>query len=153
MSRSDADRVADILDAAEQPAEIAREGRSEFDENWKTRLAAERLIEIIGEAAGAISPELARAHPELPLREAKGMRVCAPAGGCRRCARGTTGGAAVARRARALAPAAGQRRETAQTRQRPEWRAARGRPGRPASAAPPPDATGLPSGPDVSGAP
>ena len=74
MSRSDAERVADILDAAEQLAEIASEGRCEFDENWKARLAAERLIEIIGEAAGAISPELAEAHPGLPLREAKGMR-------------------------------------------------------------------------------
>ena len=33
MSRSDDERVADILDVAEHLAEIASEGRSEFDEN------------------------------------------------------------------------------------------------------------------------
>ena len=74
MTRSDADRIADILDAAEHLAEIVSEGRSEFDENWKTRLAAVKLIEVIGEAAGAFTPELEEAHPDLPLQEAKDMR-------------------------------------------------------------------------------
>ena len=74
MTRSDADRVADILDAAEKLAEIVSEGRSEFDRNWKTHLAAVKLIEVIGEAAGSLTPELEEAHPGLPLAEAKSMR-------------------------------------------------------------------------------
>ena len=74
MTRSDADRVADILDAAEKLAEIVSEGRSEFDGNWKTRLAAVKLLEVIGEAAASLTPELDEAHPGLPLAEAKSMR-------------------------------------------------------------------------------
>ena len=74
MSRSDAERISDILDAAAKLQEIVSKGRVTFDSNWETRLAAERLIEIVGEAAGAVSPAITQAHPEVPFADAKAMR-------------------------------------------------------------------------------
>jgi uncharacterized protein with HEPN domain len=40
--------------------------RYEADENW--RLAIERRIEIIGEAAARVSKQIRAAHPEIPWR-------------------------------------------------------------------------------------
>lgn len=47
MSRRD-ERVADILDAADEIAEITAQGRDAWDNDRIRRLAAERLLEIIG---------------------------------------------------------------------------------------------------------
>ena len=74
MSRSDAERISDILSACEELGEIVSMGRSEFDSNSVVRRAAERLIGIIGEAAGAVSAEVAQAYPGLPFAKAKSMR-------------------------------------------------------------------------------
>ena len=38
------------------------------------RRAAERLIDIIGEAAGAVSTEVAQTYPDRPLARTKSMR-------------------------------------------------------------------------------
>ncbi|MCK9307874.1 MAG: DUF86 domain-containing protein [Methanoculleus sp.] len=38
------------------------------------RAGIERMLTIIGEAAKMVSPELVREHPEIPWREAAGMR-------------------------------------------------------------------------------
>jgi uncharacterized protein with HEPN domain len=40
----------------------------------KTQLAVERLMEIIGEAAGKVSPEFRNLHLELPWRQIIGQR-------------------------------------------------------------------------------
>ncbi len=53
MSRSDDDRVQDILDAAAQAARIVADGEEAFREDDIRQLAMERLLEIIGEAARA----------------------------------------------------------------------------------------------------
>ncbi len=74
MSRSDAERVADILAACAELDEIVAAGRAKFDRESVRRRAAERLIEIIGEAAGALSAEWVSAHPDLPIGKAKAMR-------------------------------------------------------------------------------
>ena len=74
MSRPDAERISDILSACEELAAIVSEGRAAFDRNSVLRRAAERLLEVIGEAAGAVSPDLAEAHPSLPFAKAKAMR-------------------------------------------------------------------------------
>ncbi|WP_428117061.1 HepT-like ribonuclease domain-containing protein [Candidatus Poriferisodalis sp.] len=50
MTRSDAERVHDILDACNKLVEIAALGRAEFDRSWILQSAAERQLEIIGEA-------------------------------------------------------------------------------------------------------
>lgn len=53
MSRSDDERVADIFEATEQLAQLVGRGRPAFDTDIVVRLAVERLLEIIGEAANA----------------------------------------------------------------------------------------------------
>ena len=52
MSRTDEQFLGDILEASEDVALIVADGRAKFDEYRITRRAAERLLEIIGEAAG-----------------------------------------------------------------------------------------------------
>ena len=74
MSRSDHEFAADILDAADQLQQIAKLGRESFNDNWILSRAAERLLEIIGVAAGNLSEEFLRSVPGLPVREARDMR-------------------------------------------------------------------------------
>jgi hypothetical protein len=57
VSRGDDDRVADILEAADQVALLVGRGRSEFDADIAVRFAVERLLEIIGEASNAVSDD------------------------------------------------------------------------------------------------
>ena len=40
MTRSDSDRIQDIITACRKLSEIASEGRRRFDKNWITRDAA-----------------------------------------------------------------------------------------------------------------
>lgn len=74
MSRSDAERICDILAAGAELEAVVNRGRSEFDRDSVLRRAAERLIGIIGEAAGEVSADVAAAHPDLPFADAKAMR-------------------------------------------------------------------------------
>ena len=74
MSGRDRDLIEHILLAAERLAEIADAGRDSFDASWMVRAAAERQLEIIGEAAGKLSDEFAQQRPHLPLEKARAMR-------------------------------------------------------------------------------
>lgn len=74
MSGRDRDLIAHILLAAERLAEIADSGRDRFEASWMVRAAAERQLEIIGEAAGKLSDEFAHQRPHLPLDKARAMR-------------------------------------------------------------------------------
>ena len=74
MSESDFELVEDILDAARELEEIVRLGKSDFDLNRISQRAAERLLEIIGEAAARLSQDFCARHPDLPLRQAKDTR-------------------------------------------------------------------------------
>ncbi len=65
-----------ILDAIISIEEFS-EGISSVEELRDRRLeraGIERMLTIIGEAAKMVSPELRREHPEIPWREAAGMR-------------------------------------------------------------------------------
>ncbi len=75
MSRSDDERVADILDAAEEIEGLTSAGREAWEQDRIRRLAVERLLEIIGEAARALSDEVRAEHPEVPWQDVIGLRV------------------------------------------------------------------------------
>lgn len=74
MTRHDDVLVEDILEAAMYISKIVELGEEHFHDSWKDFRAAERLIEIIGEAAGNLSTELRSRLPDLPIGEAKAMR-------------------------------------------------------------------------------
>jgi uncharacterized protein with HEPN domain len=67
--RDDGERLADILDAAEKIRRKVAEGREAFDADEYAQLAIVHLVQIIGEAANRLSPELTGAHPEIPWRQ------------------------------------------------------------------------------------
>ena len=74
MTRGDEERVRDMLDACHRLAEIAALGRAEYDRSWMHQSAAERQLEIIGQAANHLSDEVVAANPDLPVKQAKGLR-------------------------------------------------------------------------------
>ena len=74
MNSRDRELIEHILFAAQRLNKIADAGRGQFEESWMARAAAERQLEIIGEAAGKLSEEFAQKHPHLPLAKARAMR-------------------------------------------------------------------------------
>jgi uncharacterized protein with HEPN domain len=57
MSRGDDERLADILEAAGELAEIVALGHDRFARESVLQRAAERLLEVIGEAANAVGDD------------------------------------------------------------------------------------------------
>ncbi len=75
MSRSDDERVADILDAAAEVGGLVATGREDWDRDRTRRLAVERLLEIIGEAARAMSDEGRSRYPTVLWQDVVGLRT------------------------------------------------------------------------------
>jgi len=75
VSRSDDERVADILDAAHELASVVQVGIDEFRAGFLRLRAAERLLEIIGEASASLSDEFKQAHPGIAWREVTALRI------------------------------------------------------------------------------
>ena len=63
-----------MLMAAEEIAGIVNRGRSAFDNDNTLRRAMERCLEIFGEAAKSISPELRDAHSAIPWNDIAKVR-------------------------------------------------------------------------------
>jgi len=74
-TREYVDYLQDILHAAEK-AESFVEGMdfADFKLDEKTTFAVVRALEIIGEAAKKIPPEVRQKYPDVPWREMAGMR-------------------------------------------------------------------------------
>ena len=64
-----------MLDTLDRIAElVARTNKAEFDQDWVIQSALMRELEVLGEAAGRLSPEFVKAHLEIPWREITGIR-------------------------------------------------------------------------------
>ena len=70
----DTERIEHILDAADFLATLVGQGREVFDSSRERRNAVERLLEIVGEAAGQMSGGFAAAYPDLDLAGARDLR-------------------------------------------------------------------------------
>ena len=71
----DAACLWDMLDAARTVRQICADlDWNRYAADRKTQLAIERLLEIIGEAAGRVSPAFRDTHPEIPWRQIIGQR-------------------------------------------------------------------------------
>jgi uncharacterized protein with HEPN domain len=76
MSRhDDSIRLRHMLDAARKAVALtAGRSKAQVAADEIGQLALARLLEIVGEAAGKVSPEYRAAHPELPWTEMSGLR-------------------------------------------------------------------------------
>ena len=64
-----------MLDAARKAVSLATgKARSEVAADELAQLALARLLEIVGEAAGKVSPDYQAAHPEIPWPSMGGLR-------------------------------------------------------------------------------
>jgi uncharacterized protein with HEPN domain len=76
MSQKVKDRLKDILIETEYLTELQQELRSQEDleENKHIRRAAERSVEIIGEAVKSLPPSVKQLSPSTPWKDIAGMR-------------------------------------------------------------------------------
>jgi len=73
--RSDRHRLQHMLDHAREAADLVRgRTRSDLDRERVLSLALVRLLEIVGEAAARVSPDLQRQHGHVPWSEIVGLR-------------------------------------------------------------------------------
>ncbi len=64
-----------MLDAIDRVADVvSRTTVDHFMADWVTQDAIIRELQILGEAAGRVTRELARSHPEIPWTEITGLR-------------------------------------------------------------------------------
>ena len=75
MSRSDDERVADILEAAAEIGILVVGGGDEWESDRTKRLAVERLLEIVGEAARAMTDEGRSRYPGVQWQDVIGLRT------------------------------------------------------------------------------
>ena len=75
MAKDDLVYVGHMLDMAEKALSLLGErSRAEFDSDEVLVLALTHLVQVIGEAARRVGPEVMEAHPEIPWRAIIGMR-------------------------------------------------------------------------------
>ncbi len=75
QNEQDIVRLRHMLDAAKKIVEYTGSiQRDDINRDEKLALALVRLLEIIGEAAKAVSPDLRRKYPQIPWREIAGTR-------------------------------------------------------------------------------
>lgn len=73
--RDDDARVADILETCDQLIEHVASDHERFRADPVLQAAAQRWLEILGEAASNLSDEFMAAHPGVAWRELVGMRT------------------------------------------------------------------------------
>ncbi len=71
--RGDALRLSDISRSVERLMEVLEAGYDEFSRSWIRQSAVVRELEIIGEAAGEISPALRNRHADVGWGRMRGF--------------------------------------------------------------------------------
>jgi len=72
-AREDTLRLADIASATRSIASYIADGEQKFFESRMIQDAVIRQLEVIGEAAGNVSPHIRSGHPEVPWRSMRGF--------------------------------------------------------------------------------
>jgi uncharacterized protein with HEPN domain len=72
--RSDLERLADILEAAQKIESRVARGRERFDVDEDLQLAVVHLLKILGEACAGVSEKTRHSYPHVPWRAAVDMR-------------------------------------------------------------------------------
>jgi uncharacterized protein with HEPN domain len=75
VSRADDERIDDIVEAASEVAAIVDGGREAWENDHVRQLAVERLLEIIGESARAMTDGGRARHPGIPWSDIIGLRT------------------------------------------------------------------------------
>jgi uncharacterized protein with HEPN domain len=75
VTRGDELRLADIVDACREMSEVVAVGRDAFLADRIRVRAAERLLEVIGEAANALGVETTDEYPEVNWRDITRLRI------------------------------------------------------------------------------
>lgn len=66
MTRADRHRLLDMREAVDDRSAIVERGRSAWDDDKFAKLAAQKLLEILGEAAKQVSDDVRARFPEVP---------------------------------------------------------------------------------------
>jgi uncharacterized protein with HEPN domain len=72
--RSDREKLLDILEAIERIDRYAVQGRVAFEQNELIQTWVTQNLQVIGEAARALSSEIRIQHPDVPWTQIIGMR-------------------------------------------------------------------------------
>jgi len=75
VSRSDEERIQDILEISENLQILVNQGEDYFLEGITHQWAVERALQNIGEACTKISAEFKGTHPEVDWKSILGMRT------------------------------------------------------------------------------
>ena len=75
MTRSDALRLADIVAACQELSLIQDRGYDDFLDDLILQRPAERLLEIIGEAANHLSEQSRSSYPQTPWTDIRRFRI------------------------------------------------------------------------------
>jgi uncharacterized protein with HEPN domain len=75
MPRGDLLYLGHMLDVAVQAiGKLHKKSRDEYDGDENLRLAVTHLVQMIGEAARRVSPEIQQRYPQIPWSDIVGMR-------------------------------------------------------------------------------
>jgi uncharacterized protein with HEPN domain len=72
--RDDRERLQDIVEAIERIEKYATTGRQRFERDELVQVWIVHHLQLIGEAARALSDEFRNSHPQLPWSQIIGMR-------------------------------------------------------------------------------
>ena len=70
----DGQALRDLVEFGELAVKLVDRGRAAYHDDRLLQLSAEAILSRIGEAVARLDPGLIASHPNVPFRQAKGMR-------------------------------------------------------------------------------